>query len=71
MAEEIGKPLKFTITHYRRAQHSHEDFIKWIVEGHLPLAIPIFKKHGVLGYTLVSVPSDGRTSGMADTRPLP
>lgn len=48
--------MKYTITHYRKAPHSHEDFIKWIVNGHLPLALPIFKKHGVLGYSLVSSP---------------
>jgi mannitol-1-phosphate/altronate dehydrogenase len=55
MAEGKDQPLKFTITHYRNPQHTHEAFIKWIVEDHFPLAMPVFKKHGVLGYTLVSV----------------
>lgn len=55
MTEGQGQPLKFTITHYRNPQHTHEAFIKWIVEGHLPLAIPVFKKHGIQSYTLVSV----------------
>lgn len=55
MTEGQGQPLKFAITHYRKPQHTYEDFIKWIVEGHLPFAIPVFKKHGILGYTLVSV----------------
>lgn len=55
MTEGQGQPLKFTITHYRNLQHTHEAFIKWIVDSHLPLAIPVFKKHGVLSYTLVSV----------------
>jgi hypothetical protein len=50
---EQGKTLKFKLTHYRQQKHTHEAFIKWIVEEHLPLAIPIFKKHGVLGYSLV------------------
>ncbi|KFA63345.1 hypothetical protein S40285_09943 [Stachybotrys chlorohalonatus IBT 40285] len=47
-------PLKYTVTHYRKPEHTHEEFIKWIVEVHLPLAIPIFKKHGVLEYSIVS-----------------
>ncbi|RWA13467.1 hypothetical protein EKO27_g1634 [Xylaria grammica] len=47
-----GQALKYTVTHYRKPEHSHEDFIKWIVEVHLPLAIPIFKKHGVIEYSL-------------------
>jgi hypothetical protein len=52
MAE--GQPLKYTVTHYRKQHHNPEAFIKWIVEEHLPTAMPIFKKHGVLGYSLVS-----------------
>ncbi|OBT46781.1 hypothetical protein VE00_02586 [Pseudogymnoascus sp. WSF 3629] len=56
MTEGQGQPLKFTITHYRKLQHTHEYFIKWIVEGHHPLAIPVFKKHGILGYTLFVTP---------------
>lgn len=55
MAEVLeNRPVKFTITHYRQQQHSHEAFIKWIVEEHLPLAMPIFEKYGVLEYSLVS-----------------
>lgn len=46
---------KFTVTHYRRPEHTHEDFMKWIVEEHLPIALPIFKKHGVIEFALVSV----------------
>jgi hypothetical protein len=46
--------MKYTVTHHRKAERTHELFIKWIVEEHLPLAIPIFKKHGVLEYSLVS-----------------
>jgi hypothetical protein len=48
-------PLKFTITHHRKQQHTHEAFIKWIVEEYLPLAILIFKKHGLLTYSLVGI----------------
>ncbi|KAF2236190.1 hypothetical protein EV356DRAFT_531126 [Viridothelium virens] len=50
-------PLKYTVTHYRKQQHTHEAFIKWIVEKHLPLAMPVFKKHGVLGYSLEIQPT--------------
>ena len=53
---EGDQPVKLTITHYRKKEHTHEAFIKWIVEEHLPLAMPVFKKHGVLEYSLVSSP---------------
>ncbi|KAI3329030.1 hypothetical protein HD806DRAFT_270232 [Xylariaceae sp. AK1471] len=52
-----SQQLKYTLTHYRKPEHTHEAFVKWIVEEHLPLAIPIFKKHGVLGYSLFVTPS--------------
>jgi hypothetical protein len=52
--QQKGPPLKYTLTHYRKPQHTHEAFIKWLVEEHLPLALPVLKKHGVLGYSLVS-----------------
>ncbi|OGE52702.1 hypothetical protein PENARI_c009G09663 [Penicillium arizonense] len=55
VSEVLGsRPLKFTITHYRQQQHSHEAFINWVVEEHLPLAIPVFEKYGVIEYSLVS-----------------
>ena len=50
--------MNFTITHYRQQQHSHEAFINWIVEEHLPLAIPVFEKYRVIGYPLVSTHTD-------------
>lgn len=49
-----GQRLKYTITHYRQPHVTHEELMKWIVEVHLKLAIPVFKKHGVISYTLVS-----------------
>ncbi|KAI9649990.1 hypothetical protein NHQ30_000003 [Ciborinia camelliae] len=52
-----GQPLKYTITHYRKQQHTHEAFVNWIVKEHLPVAIPIFKKHGVLKYSLFVTPA--------------
>ncbi|KAI1504808.1 hypothetical protein F5X99DRAFT_371049 [Biscogniauxia marginata] len=51
-----GQPLKYTVTHYRKQKHTHEAFIKWIVEEHLPVAMPIFKKHGALGYSIFVTP---------------
>ncbi|KAJ6098903.1 Dimeric alpha-beta barrel [Penicillium canescens] len=57
MSEILGsQPEKFTITHYRQQQHSHEAFINWIVEEHLPLAIPVFEKYGVIEYSLFVTP---------------
>ncbi|CAL5870493.1 uncharacterized protein PFLUO_LOCUS4730 [Penicillium psychrofluorescens] len=53
---EGDQPVKFTITHYRKQEHTHEAFIKWMVEEHLPLAIPVFKKHGVIEYSLFVTP---------------
>ncbi|KAJ2993414.1 hypothetical protein NUW58_g1850 [Xylaria curta] len=50
--------VKFTVTHYRRPEHTHEAFMKWIVEEHLPLAIPVLKRHGVLNYSLFTTPAD-------------
>lgn len=48
-------PVKFTITHHRQPQHTHEAFIDWIVKEHLPLAIPVFRKYGVIDYSLVRI----------------
>jgi hypothetical protein len=52
--QQKARPFKFTVTHYRKAGTTHEAFMKWIVEVHLPKAIPLFKKYGVVGYALVS-----------------
>ncbi|KAI0023597.1 hypothetical protein F4780DRAFT_776623 [Xylariomycetidae sp. FL0641] len=46
--------VKLTITHYRRSERKHDDFMRWIVEEHIPLAIPAFKRCGVLNYSLVT-----------------
>ncbi|KAJ5832848.1 Dimeric alpha-beta barrel [Penicillium riverlandense] len=59
---EGDQPVKLTITHYRKQQHTHEAFIKWIVEEHLPLAMPVFKKHGVLEYSLFVTPPSLNTA---------
>lgn len=55
MTTQENKPVKLTITHYRKPEHSHEAFIKWITEEHVPLAMPVFQKHGVIEYSLVSI----------------
>ncbi|KAN0121904.1 hypothetical protein V8E51_000230 [Hyaloscypha variabilis] len=38
--QQAGKPIKYTITHHRQPKHTHEAFIKWIVEDHIPAAMP-------------------------------
>ncbi|KAI1498411.1 hypothetical protein F5X99DRAFT_420644 [Biscogniauxia marginata] len=43
-AQNGAQPLKYTA------------FIKWMVEEHLPIAMPIFKRHGMLGYSLFVTP---------------
>ncbi|KAI1094735.1 hypothetical protein F5B19DRAFT_490270 [Rostrohypoxylon terebratum] len=50
--QQGSRPLKYTVTHYRKKEHTHEEFLKWIVEEHLPLALPVFKKHGIISYSL-------------------
>ncbi|EPE37120.1 Dimeric alpha+beta barrel [Glarea lozoyensis ATCC 20868] len=52
-----GPRLKYSITHYRKPGRSHDDFINWIVKTHLPKALPVFKKHGILGYSLFVTPA--------------
>ncbi|GAP92556.1 putative dimeric alpha-beta barrel [Rosellinia necatrix] len=56
-----AQALKYTVTHYRKPEHTHEEFIKWIVDVHLPLAVPIFKRHGVIGYSLFVTPESLNT----------
>jgi hypothetical protein len=53
---QASQPLKYTITHYRKQGVTHEEMMKYIVEEHLPLALPVLKKHGVISYSLVSDP---------------
>ncbi|KAF1972677.1 hypothetical protein BU23DRAFT_643350 [Bimuria novae-zelandiae CBS 107.79] len=55
--QQENKPIKFTITHYRKEGKTHEAFMKWLVEVHLPKAIPTFKKHGIIEYALFDTPA--------------
>ncbi|KAM7218636.1 hypothetical protein V8F06_005955 [Rhypophila decipiens] len=57
MTDSSSQPLKYTVTHYRQPEHTHEEFINWIIKVHLPLALPVLKKHGVLEYSLFETPS--------------
>jgi len=69
---DTKRPLRFTLTHYRKPEHTHEAFMNWIVEGHLTLAMPIFKKHGILEYKLFDTPTDlnaGLRETMIERRP--
>ncbi|ATZ53974.1 hypothetical protein BCIN_10g00030 [Botrytis cinerea B05.10] len=56
-AQNKSQPLKYTVTHHRKPEHTHEEFIKWIVEEHIPLAVPLFKKYGVTRYSLFVTPA--------------
>ncbi|KAM3086804.1 hypothetical protein ACMFMG_000925 [Clarireedia jacksonii] len=56
-SEAGSQPIKLTLTHYRLPQHTHEEFMNWIVSVHFPAAMPVFKKHGVLRYALFTTPS--------------
>jgi hypothetical protein len=60
-----GKPLKYTVSHHRKPQHTHEDFMKFMTEHHIPLALKVFKKHGVIEYSVVS-PRRGDQRGSLD-----
>ncbi|KAJ5404549.1 Dimeric alpha-beta barrel [Penicillium cosmopolitanum] len=65
-------PVKFTITHHRLPHHTHEAFIDWIVKEHLPLAIPVFEKYGVIDYSLFVTPpplNDGLKQEIGGLRP--
>ncbi|KAF2799402.1 hypothetical protein K505DRAFT_265852 [Melanomma pulvis-pyrius CBS 109.77] len=55
--QQEDQPMRFTLTHYRKAGTAHDAFMKWIVEVHLPKAIPLFKKHGITGYALFETPA--------------
>lgn len=50
----VSQPLNYTVTHYRKPDRTHGAFIKWITGEHLPVALLIFNKHGILGYSLAS-----------------
>lgn len=52
---EQGRLMKYTVGHYRKEGVTPEDFINWLTKEHLPLAVPIFKRHGIKKYTLVSL----------------
>lgn len=49
------QPVKLTLTHYRKPEHTHKAFMDWIAEKHIPLAMPVFQRHGILGYSIVRV----------------
>lgn len=51
---EQRRLMKYTVGHYRQKGVSHEEFINWLTKEHLPVAVPIFKRNGIVKYTLVS-----------------
>lgn len=54
LAKSSGQLIKYTVAHYRKEGVSHEDFVKWMTHEHIPTAIPLFKKHNIRKYSLVS-----------------
>ncbi|KAI0023525.1 hypothetical protein F4780DRAFT_53438 [Xylariomycetidae sp. FL0641] len=56
-SQQQGQPLKYTITHHRNKKHTHEEFMKWFVKEHIRLAMPVFKRHGVITYSLFDTPA--------------
>ncbi|KAH7310704.1 hypothetical protein B0I35DRAFT_514724 [Stachybotrys elegans] len=65
-----SQPLKYTVTHYRKKNHTQEEFIKWIVEVHLVKAIPIFQRHGIIEYSIFTTPEDLNMGLQAQLGPL-
>ncbi|VUC28763.1 unnamed protein product [Clonostachys rosea] len=57
---ELGeqKILKYTVTHHRKEGRTHEEFLNWIIRDHIPLALPVLKKHGCIEYSIFSTPAD-------------
>ncbi|KAI0206743.1 hypothetical protein F4808DRAFT_454660 [Astrocystis sublimbata] len=53
--------VKLSVTHYRKPELTHEAFMKWITEEHIPLAMPGFKRCGVVNYSIFETPSDMNT----------
>jgi hypothetical protein len=49
-----NQPLKHTVTRYRQPHLTHEQFMNWLIEVHLPLALPVLKNYGILQRALVS-----------------
>ncbi|KAI1316784.1 hypothetical protein F5Y16DRAFT_414702 [Xylariaceae sp. FL0255] len=59
---------KLTVTHYRQPQHTHEAFMRWIIDEHLPLAMHVFKRSGIISYSLFETPTamnEGLKASMA------
>ncbi|ROW12543.1 hypothetical protein VMCG_00504 [Cytospora schulzeri] len=52
LPKSSGKPIKYTVGHYRNKEVSHEDFVKWFTHEHLPAVLSLFKKHNISKYTL-------------------
>jgi hypothetical protein len=49
--------FKYTVEHYRKPGVSEEAFLDWYHHKHLPLAVPLMKKHGISKFAVVSCPA--------------
>ena len=54
LASTAGQPLKYTVEHFRKDGVSEQAFHDWFHRVHLPQALPLLKKHGILRYAVVS-----------------
>lgn len=46
--------IKISVQHYKAKNVSEEEFVRWLKEEHIPVALDIIRKHGVVRYSLVS-----------------
>lgn len=68
LPKSSGQLIKYTVGHHRQKGVSHEDFVKWMTHEHIPAAIPLFKKHNISKYALVSILLPTRRPLLADPR---
>ncbi len=49
----MAKLIKFTVDHFFREGVTEAEFEKFFMETHVPTALPLFKKYGIVKYTVV------------------
>ncbi|KAL9622768.1 MAG: hypothetical protein Q9160_002886 [Pyrenula sp. 1 TL-2023] len=49
-----GRPLKYTVEHYRKEGVTEQAFLDWFRNVHIPAALPLMKKHGIVGYAVLA-----------------
>ena len=56
----MTKLIKYTVEHFRAEGISEQEFEKFLMEVHIPTAIALFKKYGIVKYSIVR-PECGKT----------